>query len=282
MNQLLEKIRLLLPELPQSQQQVGIFVLENYNNIPFLTITNMAKKIGVSDTTIINFCIRLGFEGFLPFKKEVSKQVQLESASYRVLEKSFESFGKNNPFTKSLEYDQQNLYRTLTYPPNYENFQKLLNAFDSVETIHLLAFRTSAILAEYMAFALRQQARKVNCIVPGLGEFADKLCEVAPGDILIIFSFSRYSKEVVDAVRLLKRKKILCVLFTDSVTCPLYADADIVFLCETKSTHILASHVGTFSLLNAILTATAYDRKDQTTSYLKDLEDMFDAFNSFY
>ena len=37
------------------------YIVESYQNIPFLSVTAMACEIGVSDTTIIKYCMQLGF-----------------------------------------------------------------------------------------------------------------------------------------------------------------------------------------------------------------------------
>ena len=41
-------------------------------------MTELAEIIGVSDTTIINLCVDLGFTGFSEFKKTVSDEIQRE------------------------------------------------------------------------------------------------------------------------------------------------------------------------------------------------------------
>ena len=68
LNELLERIRLEQGTLSAAQQQVAAYVVENYYQIPFLSISALAAAIGVSDNTIVKFCVRFGFDKFAQFK----------------------------------------------------------------------------------------------------------------------------------------------------------------------------------------------------------------------
>lgn len=281
MEELLQAIRSSLTEFSFAQKRVAVFILENYKEIPFLSVTSMAKLIGVSDTTIIKFCMRMGFGGFGGFKKVVSEHVQSEVTMYGRLEDRLREIDENNTLDKVLAYDLANLQATLNHPHNRQNFDRFVAMIEQANNIYVLGFRTSAILAEYMVMHLRQQDRSIHAIIPGLGEYADKLCMARKGDLCIAVTFTRYSDDVRRGVRLLKDQGIDCALITDSVMCPCYPLADISLLCETKTFHHALSYVGYFSLINAVITATSLNRKSEATLHLKRLERMFSAFDTF-
>ena len=58
---LLNRIRGQEASFSAAQRLVAGYVLENYHQIPFLSISALAKEIGVSDNTVIKFCNQLGF-----------------------------------------------------------------------------------------------------------------------------------------------------------------------------------------------------------------------------
>ena len=58
---LLNRIREREASFSAAQRLVAGYVLENYHQIPFLSISALAKEIGVSDNTVIKFCNQLGF-----------------------------------------------------------------------------------------------------------------------------------------------------------------------------------------------------------------------------
>ena len=62
--ELLDHIRMEQGELPAAQRLVAAYVVENYRKIPFLSITELSREIGVSEYTVIKFCKHFGFEKF--------------------------------------------------------------------------------------------------------------------------------------------------------------------------------------------------------------------------
>ena len=54
---------------PAAQRLVADYVVKNYEQIPFLSITALAQNCGVSEKTVVKFCNSLGFEKFTEFKR---------------------------------------------------------------------------------------------------------------------------------------------------------------------------------------------------------------------
>ncbi len=281
MNELIQIIQSSMSQLPNAQKQVAAFVLEHYKEIPFLSVTSMAEAIGVSDTTIIKFCIRLGFDGFSDFKKVISGHVQSEVTMVHRLESHLSGVGDEDTLDKVLACDVQNLRWTLNNPHNRNNFDQFVKLLKEAGNIHVMGFRNSAVLTQYMVLHLRQLNRNVHEIIPALGEFPDKLSVIREGDLFVGISFTRYSKTVCQSMQYIKERGIATALITDSPLCPCYPYADIPLFCGTKSLSHELSYVGFFSLVNALVVAISRDTRDETTEHLKRLEDLFTAFNTF-
>nr|WP_241426641.1 MurR/RpiR family transcriptional regulator [Dysosmobacter acutus] len=277
---LLKQIQQSSQDLPQAQRAVAEYVLTHYMDIPFMSVTSLARAIGVSDTTIIKFCIQQGFDGYSSFKKMLADHVQSEVTMYNKLEQQLDTMTGNNTLEQVLACDIGNLEATLSNPINHENFDRFLDALDKANHIYVLGLRTASMQAEYLASSLRVQNRKVFTF-PNNGHFVDQLCQVTPDDLFIAVTFSRYSTNTVKALQYLSTRKVPCAAITDSTTSPAYGLADISFICETKSFSYQGSYVACAALIDAIITASAKRRKEETTQHLHRLEDAFQEFNSF-
>ena len=73
LTELLDRIRLEQKDFSPSQKRVAAYVLANYKQIPFYSITALSEKIGVSHFSVITFCKNLGYNKFSEFKKELSR-----------------------------------------------------------------------------------------------------------------------------------------------------------------------------------------------------------------
>ena len=68
MNELLVRIRFLLPLLPRAEHNVAQSLLDRPELIRDLTLAQLADEIHSNDATIVRFCKRLGYRGYTETK----------------------------------------------------------------------------------------------------------------------------------------------------------------------------------------------------------------------
>jgi DNA-binding MurR/RpiR family transcriptional regulator len=71
---LLLQIKGMLPALPEQERRLGEHVLQDPNKAADETIVGLARRAGVSNTTVSRFCRRLGFDGFRQFKVALARE----------------------------------------------------------------------------------------------------------------------------------------------------------------------------------------------------------------
>lgn len=282
MQDFLKTLRRKSEELPPAQRAVAEYVLTHFQDVPFLSVTALADKIGVSDTTVIKFCLKLGYDGYSGFRRALSAFVQSGITMYNNLETHLDELGEASTLDQVLAYDRANIEETLTNPINRQNFDRLLSMIGSAKTIYVCGFRTAAMPAEFLAAALTQQDRNVVTVIPGTGHFADQISRITKNDLFIAFVFARYSSDVIRALHLLQKEEVPCAAITDDAASPAYGLADLSFLCATRSCNYQKSYAGCTALCNAIITGTSRDRREETTRFLKRLEQTFTEFGTFH
>ena len=103
---------------PAAQRLVAAYVVENYNQIPFLSITTLAKNIGVSDNTVVKFCNHLGYNKFAEFKKVFSDYAHSELVmTNKLSENTGRAADDDSFFTQELEEANLPLEETVSVPP---------------------------------------------------------------------------------------------------------------------------------------------------------------------
>ena len=86
MLELLDRIRKEQDSFPAAQKRVAAYVVENYQQIAFLSISALSQKVGVSDNTVVKFCNHLGYDKFAEFKKEFTDYAHSELLIYKKLD----------------------------------------------------------------------------------------------------------------------------------------------------------------------------------------------------
>ena len=157
---LLEKIRCNHTSFSAAQKLVAAYVVENSYQIPFLSITQLAKNIGVSDNTVIKFCNQLGYKKFGEFKREFSQYAHAELVMSNKLSQSDQQL-RNGLLTAGMEEDISAIQNALTDPMNQKALELLLPMVNRAHHIYITGGRASGFMAGLFANALRYLGVKV-------------------------------------------------------------------------------------------------------------------------
>ena len=103
---------------PAAQRLVADYVVKNYEQIPFLSITALAQNCGVSEKTVVKFCNSLGFEKFTEFKRTFSAYAQSKLIITNKLSSAPAPDG--DVFERTMRQDISAIEKTMTLPENRE------------------------------------------------------------------------------------------------------------------------------------------------------------------
>src|SRR6056297_3362845 len=78
---LFSKLRDALEKAPKQQKKVCHYILENYQEVSFMTVQLLAEKAGVSTATVIRTVNRLGYSSFILFQKQLHELIISTNAS---------------------------------------------------------------------------------------------------------------------------------------------------------------------------------------------------------
>ena len=75
-SEFLTKIKSVYPSLTPSEQIVAKYILENYQNIVFTSLSEFSEECGVGEATIFRFFKKIGFSGYHDFKTNMAKNLR--------------------------------------------------------------------------------------------------------------------------------------------------------------------------------------------------------------
>ncbi|MGD8881673.1 MAG: MurR/RpiR family transcriptional regulator [Desulfobacterales bacterium] len=282
MGPILDKIYTEYKAFTPSQQKVAAYLTQHLDEALILNANQLAKKAGVSEATFTRFITRLGFSGFSEFKREIGNFVIQGHSTTERLAESAETFGiSDSVFLEILRGDIENIHK-ITNGISNELFEKAVEKLSSAKSIYLLGLRSSYALAFYLAFNLRFFLKSVTLIKPGIGDIPEQVLSAGKDDVLLAVSFRRFTRDVVNIVEKIKRKKAYIIAITNSHLSPIAQLADMSLAVETEIPTYIESFTAPMSLLNAFITAVALKKKKQALPALTKLETEFDEFEIYY
>ena len=278
---ILEHISNNYEELTPSQRRVAEYIYNNVNEAFLLNSFQIAKAPKVSEATVTRFVSNLGFSGFSEFKREIARQVLEDFSTPKRLAESAESLeDRENVFSGILKSDIENI-RTLATKISDQLFEEAVDKLCSARSIYVLGLRSSYALAFYLAFDLRFFLNKVILVKPGIGDIPEQVIGARKGDVLVVISFKRYTRESFNIAEKIRKKGALVLAITNSELSPIAKIADLRLIASTKIPTYIESYTAPMSLMNALITAIALRKKDKAMSALNKLEIGFEEFQTY-
>ena len=107
------------------------------------------------------------------------------------------------------------------------------------------------------------------------------MLSISEKDVLIAFSFPRYSSKMVSAVKYAKQNGAAVVVFTDSHASPLAEYATSLLTAQSDMASYMDSLVAPISIINAIIVEITNRREKEITERFDKLEKLWDEYEVY-
>lgn len=264
------------PELTPTQRKVLDYILKQPENAVFLTATDLARSLKISDTSIVRLAQALGYEGYPHLKKKIREYVQPRITTVDRLGdtvRRVESVG--DVLADVLSKDLNNLQVTLQ-ESDTEVFTRFVEELDTARRIFIIALRSTHCLGVFMTSALRFLGKEVILLVPGTGEMWDQVRDLGSEDVLVGFSFPRYTRLTVEVMEYAKERRARVLAVTDGDLSPLKRSALYSLMVPYRIDSYVESFTASLSLVNALVTALAFKSRDDNIHTLSEMESLWE------
>ncbi len=260
------------PDLTPTQRKVLDFILKQPEKAVFLTATDLARNLHVSDTSIVRLAQTLGYAGYPHLKRRLRDYVEPKITTVDRLGetvKRVESVG--DVLADVLSKDLKNLRATLD-EADPETFERFVEEIERSRRIFIIALRSTHCLGMFMTSALRFLGREVVLLTPGTGEMWDQLRDLGTEDVLIGFAFPRYTKVTVEVMNFARDQDTRVLAVTDGELSPLHRSANFSLTVPYRIDSYVESFTAALSIVNALVTALAFKSGKDNMQTLLEME----------
>lgn len=276
----LEKIRSKEKKLSKSQKLVADFILKYPEKVSYMTASQIAMNVNVSETTVIRLAMSLGFQKFSQLQETYREEV-LNQRMLQKFNEISEVVEGDTVLTRSFNKDIENIRLTLDRL-NDEEFHKAVELIIKARKVYTLGFRSSIADAYFLGFTLNNLLGNVDPITSLDITFENCLKNSSSSDLIIVFSYPRYTSDTIKAIQYLKQEKGCQVIaVTDSLSAPIITFSDLVFLISIESYIATDSHVAGIAFSNALISAVSKKSESRVKGQLNSLEDYFHKMKTF-
>ena len=269
------------PSFSKGQRKIAGYITDAYDKAAFMTASRLGKTVGVSESTVVRFAVELGFNGYPEMQKSMQEMVMNRLTSVQRIEVANDRIGNQNVLTKVLQADIDKLRQTAETISG-EHFRCAVDAILKARRIYVLGVRSAAPLANFAGYYLNYMFDDVRVItVSGAGEMFENLVNITPEDVVLAFSFPRYSSATLKAAQYCRGLGATVIGITNSNISPLAQNSDHVLIAKSDMVSLVDSLVAPLSVVNALLVALTAARELEVQKSLETLERVWEEYNIY-
>ncbi|MFF4776537.1 MurR/RpiR family transcriptional regulator [Microtetraspora fusca] len=247
-----ERVRRSMEGSSAAERMVARVLLANYPAAGLETAARLAERAGVSAPTVVRFTARLGFQGYRAFQQSLREEIEARRASPLTLSQQVGDAGNSLRVSAGATF-RQRLDETFAALADSELDAALEMLADPGRRVALIGGRYSHILAEYLDLHLRLLRPGTRVLDPRPESLAAFCMDIGRRDVVVVFDYRRYQRDIVEFARRARDRGAKIVLFTDPWLSPAADAADIVIPARVEAPSPFDSLVPALALVETVV-----------------------------
>ncbi len=245
------RARLLGVKLTKKERLIAEYILDHFAEACFITSTELADRLNVSDSSVIRFTKTLGYSGFMEFQRAIRKTYtdRMNSVSEAItvpadrLRLSISKLDENDIMESYFSNVMKNLKSAISQNDTLD-FERAADYITGSKRKFILTSRANSCVGDLLLLLLKHLLPDVYETAHPSLNVIDHLCDITENDCLIAVSFPRYSKMDLLAAQMAYDAGAKIVLITDKASAPLAQYATQLLTVGVESNTFFNSYVG--------------------------------------
>ena len=227
---ILDRIHASYYQLAAAERRVADYVLSQYRQVQFMSITQLAEECGSADATVSRFCRNLGLKGFNAFKLELAKYAATADDGLQVQPAATDSTEGRCAEAGRLSKEAIDQTMALVRPADIE---KVVSIIEEADRVFCMGAGGSMILATECSHLFSTVCNKFSAIWDSHMQMSIT-ATMNPKDAIILFSYSGATQNGMEVLELAKRRGLRTILITRYPKSPLASVASVVLCCGSS------------------------------------------------
>ena len=246
-----------------SHRSIADYLMRNPMRGTALKIEEMAEGCQVSTATISRFARDIGFNSYGAMRSALAETLHTAMQPVEKLRTSIaRRKASQSPGEASMEYARNNLAATLgAHSPQV--LDMVARKIGVARTVYVLGLGMSSSLAAMLTLHLQPFCQHVVELAAAGGTevAAGQLVHIRRCDVLVVFSFPRYSSDVMRLAQFARSQRATVVAITDNPSAPMVPLSDHVLYASCAHGVLPSSVVAAVSVIEALVVSLMVSNK---------------------
>ena len=254
------------PSLSKAEKKVADYILKEKGKIIYQTLLEISQNIEVGEATIIRFVRKIGFSGFQDLKFEIAKENNTDN-------ENIDNKSEYNNYENYIEANAERIVQTITNTKAtlvQDNLNLAIKMITDAKRVLFYGVGSSGFTANEAQVRFMRLGVMGNSVIDP--HFQSMYSSISNNkDVIIVFSISGYTKDIIEAVKIAKEENTKVIAITSYILSPVAQLADCVLLTAAKENPLEGgSFTGKISQLYIIdLLCSEYLMQNKKSAVLK-------------
>ena len=228
---ILERIHASYYQLTAAERRVADYVLAQYDQVQFMSITQLAEECGTADATVSRFCRSLKLKGFNAFKIELAKHTAAVTAG-NLRERAVPTDTSEGRYLEAGRLSRAAIDQTLSLLRKAD-IDRVVELFETSQRVYCMGAGGSMLMASECAHLFSTVCSKFYSVWDSHMQMS-LTATMNEGDMIVLFSYSGATRNGLEVLELAKQRGIQTVLITRYPKSPAAKLADTVLCCGSS------------------------------------------------
>jgi DNA-binding MurR/RpiR family transcriptional regulator len=238
---------------------------------------DLARRVGLSDATVIRTVQALGFAGMSSLRRALAAALEGSSPAARMAQTLRDS-GANSGRAIDLVLDAHvDALNELRSRVARDRLIAAIALLVDAKRIVVFGMGPTGMLARYAVMLLTRAGRPARSLDLAGIALADQLLDLRAGDALLLLAYGRPYREVTATIEEARRPQLPIVLMTDGPASSLARMADVTVPAQRGRARRVALHGATLVALEALVLGLAATDQPRALASLEQLNALREA-----
>jgi len=253
--------------LPPQQRTIADYLLEHLTSVPFFSVPELARRVGVSEATVVRFAQRLGYPGFSELKMELVEMLRNRLGGGGA---DAEEVVADDLLASVAQLEITNIGRTVE-SLDRRQFSQIAEDLFAARHVYAFGMGVSAILAELAAYALLQVGVRASCLATNFSSPREQLVGIKSDDLVMAISLPPYSRQSLDILRDARELGVPTVALVDRETAPAATLARRALPVRSDNMMFTNAVAAVTVMINALATEIATTHREEALAALSQI-----------
>ncbi|MGD8562362.1 MAG: MurR/RpiR family transcriptional regulator [Desulfarculaceae bacterium] len=255
--EVIQRIKQMMDEFTPRHRLLAEYMLQYPETVGFLSVSDLAKRAGVSVATVVRFCNQLGYEGYAHLGREIQQTIQAELSTLGrfKLSQGVPKLTDGHPvssFERAVAQDMENL-ASMVKNVKASDFSQAVEWMAGADRVLIVGTMASASLAKYFGYMAAKILPMLKVVTASGAEYDSFLSELGPKSLVFLLAFPRYPRETLELGQATKRMGAKIVAITDAHYSPVVPLADIVFYVPIGGPALIDAYAAPVAFIRALV-----------------------------